>query len=101
MSDKKSMADNLREHLKDPVNVAKAKKFFEENRWDKDIPHGWVSIEDHLPMMMAIDLLTGTKYKVKFDDGTESNTFVRDHQMWYYWAKEIGITHWWYESEEN
>ena len=94
------MAKKLREHLKDPENLARAKKFFEENRWDEGIPHGWVDIEDHLPMMMAMDLTTGTKYKVKFENGTESETFVRDHQMWYYRAKEIGITHWWYDKED-
>lgn len=91
------MAERLREHLKDPKNVEEAKKFFEENRWDKNVPHGWVSIEEHLPMMMAMDLSTGTTYKVKNESEEEFESIVGDHNAWYYRAKEIGITHWWHE----
>ena len=59
------------------------------------IPKGWVSIEDHLPMMSASDLMTGyTTYKVKNIDNKESTTIVSDHNTWYYHAKENGITHW-------
>lgn len=61
----------------------------------EDIPKGWVSIEDHLPQMLAMDIMVGyTTYKVKFKDGTESITAVSDHNIWYYRAKEEGITHW-------
>lgn len=59
------------------------------------IPEGWVSIEEHLPMMNASDLLTGyTTYTVKNAEGKESTTIVSDHNTWYYYAKEAGITHW-------
>ena len=59
-----------------------------------NIPKGWVSIEDHLPMMLAVDFLTGTAYKVKDKDGNEFESIVGDHNVWYYSAKEQGITHW-------
>ena len=72
-----------------------------KEEWDEmfppenDPPKGWVSIEDHLPMWMAKDVQEGsTEYKVKFKDGTTGNTYVSDHSVWYYYAKEIGITHW-------
>lgn len=62
-------------------------------------PKGWVSIEEHLPMMSAIDLLgTGyTVFKVKDRYGNEFESGVSDHNVWYYSAKEEGITHWWNE----
>jgi hypothetical protein len=65
--------------------------------WDVNIPKGWVSIEDHLPMMLAKDLFTGTAYKVKDKDEKEFVSIVGDHSVWYYEAKELGITHWWNE----
>jgi len=59
-------------------------------------PKGWLSIEEYLPMMMALDILQGySVYKVKYKDGTESKSAVSDHNVWYYEAKEAGITHWW------
>lgn len=65
---------------------------------ENDPPKGWVSIEDHLPMMLATDVLQGcTMYKVKYADGKENHTCVSDHNMWYYIAKEAGITHWFNE----
>jgi len=59
-------------------------------------PKGWLSIEEHLPMMYAIDMVQGyTLYKVKDKDGNEFGSAVSDHNVWYYMAKEAGITHWW------
>lgn len=59
-------------------------------------PKGWLSIEEHLPMMLAMDIFQGyTKYRVKFFDGTEGTSAVSDHNIWYYMAKDAGITHWW------
>ena len=59
-------------------------------------PKGWVSIEEHLPMMYAMDYFNGgTFYKVKDKEGNEFESFVSDHNLWYYLAKEEGITHWW------
>lgn len=71
----------------------------EEKYFPKDTkPKGWISIDEHLPMFMAVDLLEGgSTYKVKFVDGTEGKTKVADHNTWYYYAKEAGITHWWNE----
>ena len=59
-------------------------------------PKGWLRIEEHLPMMYAIDIMQGyTLYKVKDKDGNEFESGVSDHNVWYYMAKEAGITHWW------
>lgn len=68
-----------------------------EKYFPKDTkPKGWISIEEHLPMMLAMDIMQGcTEYKVKDKDGNEFETGVSDHNVWYYMAKEAGITHWW------
>jgi hypothetical protein len=59
-------------------------------------PKGWLSIEKHLPMMYATDMVQGyTLYKVKDKNGNEFGSAVSDHNVWYYMAKEAGITHWW------
>lgn len=61
-------------------------------------PKGWLSIEEYLPMMMAKDIMIGgTEYKVRYEDGTEGYSVISDHNTWYYYAKEIGITHWFNE----
>lgn len=63
----------------------------------KDIvPKGWVSIEDHLPRCIGVDIFDGgTLYLIKFSDGYGGTSRVADHDMWYYRAKEVGVTHWW------
>ncbi len=62
------------------------------------VPKGWVSIEAHLPMWMALDVVQGySSYKVRYADGSEGMTKVSDHSTWYYLAKEKGITHWFNE----
>ena len=59
-------------------------------------PKGWLSIEEYLPLMCAIDIVQGyTLYKVKDKNGNEFESAVSDHNNWYYYAKEEGITHWW------
>ena len=59
-------------------------------------PKGWLSIEDYLPQMYAVDIMQGyTLYKVKDKDGKEFESAVCDHNVWYYHAKDLGITHWW------
>lgn len=89
------MIKKLREHLASLTDEEKL-EIAEELR-DKR-PKGWLSIEDHLPMMKALDVVNfGTKYKVKYIDGTEGTTMVSDHNTWYYDAKERGITHWFNE----
>ena len=63
-------------------------------------PHGWISIEEHLPEMRAIDIRKGyTKFKVKYEDGSIGRSKVADHCVWYYGAKEAGITHWWNKNK--
>ena len=93
-----SMADKIKKYLEDPKNLEEVKKFFEEGRWDKDIPKGWVSIEDHLPKWCigekAEDMFAGTPYKVKNKEGLEFMSHVLDHNVWYYGALEQEITHW-------
>lgn len=66
------------------------------------IPAGWVDIEEHLPMMLAIDYFKGgTVYKVKDKNGNEFVSSVMDHSIWYYLAKEAGVTHWWNELKQK
>jgi hypothetical protein len=61
-------------------------------------PKGWLSIEEYLPMFMAIDITNGYSiYRVKYSDGTIGESRVVDHNIWYYDAKEAGITHWYNE----
>ena len=78
-----------------------------ENMTPKDIekyfpkdtkPKGWLNIEEHLPMFMAVDIEKGCSvYTVKFADGTIGQSGVADHNTWYYEAKNAGITHWYNE----
>lgn len=82
--------DNMTE---EEVEEMRAKYFPPDTR-----PKGWISIEDSLPQMMAMDIFQGgTMYKVKYADGEENFSMVSDHNTWYYMAKEEGITHWWNE----
>lgn len=86
--------DKLRESL---VNISQEEvdKYFPKDTK----PKGWISIEDYLPMMYTIDIMQGyTLYKVKDKDGNEFESAVSDHNVWYYMAKEAGITHWWNEQ---
>jgi len=89
------MIEKLREYLAGLTDEEKLE--IAEDLRDKT-PKGWLSIEDHLPMMNAMDLLTGgTIHKVKFKNGKEGKSIVGDHNTWYYGAKEQGITHWYNE----
>jgi len=71
-----------------------------DEEWEKyfpkdNTPKGWVSIEEHLPKFLAKDFSNGgSQYKVKYKDGKIGNTIVADHNTWYYYAKDSGITHW-------
>lgn len=59
-----------------------------------DTPKGWLSIEDYLPQWIGEDVIQGyTEYRVK-DEFGESITRVTDHELFYIYAKEVGITHW-------
>ena len=58
-------------------------------------PKGWLSIEEYLPMWLAIDVAQGfSVYKVKDAAGSVFESAVSDHDTWYHMAKETGITHW-------
>jgi len=97
MKEFKSLSDKLREHFENMTEEeieADRLKYFPEST----TPKGWVSIEDDLPKMMAIDILQGcSEYKVKFLDGMKGISCVADHNTWYYYAKQVGITHWFNE----
>ena len=94
MKEKKSpMLKALREHLSKMSEEEKLK--LKDELTDKT-PEGWLSIEEHLPAMRMGDLLEDgyRKIKVRFKDGKEDISRVSDHNIWYYEAKEAGITHW-------
>lgn len=85
----------LSNHLENMTDAAKEdmRNFFKD-----DTPKGWISIEEHLPKMFAMDICQGyTEYKIKYADGREDTTRVADHDIWYHHAKEAGITHWFNE----
>jgi uncharacterized protein YbaR (Trm112 family) len=87
--------DLLKQHLATMTETEKneMREYFKDDR-----PKGWLSIEDHLPMMLAKDIMNGcSKYKVRYSDGKEWITYVSDHNTWYYNAKDVGITHWFNE----
>lgn len=86
--------DKLREKLTEALENLTEE---DRNRYfpESTTPKGWIDIEDELPMMMALDIVQGcTEYRVKFSDGTEGSTCVSDHNTWYVYAKQVGITHW-------
>lgn len=65
------------------------------NHFRDDTPKGWLSIDEHLPMMLIDDLVQGySVFKVRDKDGNEFETHVTDHHIWYHHAKDAGVTHW-------
>ena len=88
------------------LDLEKMSKDFEDalsNITDEEIekhfadkrPKGWLSIEQYLPMMYAKDFAQGySVFKVRDKEGKEFESAVADHNVWYYEAKEMGITHW-------
>ena len=85
--------DKLRQHL-DSMSEEEIKEMREKYFTDKR-PKGWLSIEEHLPMMFAVDVMQGySVFKVRDTNGEEFESIVSDHNTWYHYAKEIGITHW-------
>ena len=89
----RKMLDNMSEKEKEEI---KAKYFPEDTT-----PKGWLSIEDHLPMVTMGDIEKNDGIfkivKVKDKDGNEFGSRVGDHHIWYYMAKDGGITHWYNE----
>lgn len=87
-----SLAEKLKKHLDSlsEEELEKVREFFRD-----DTPKGWLSIEEHLPMWKMDDIEQGySVYKVRDKDGNEFETAVTDHHIWYYEAKENGVTHW-------
>lgn len=85
--------NKLREVLKNTSREELEKFFLFDN-----IPKGWVSIEDYRPQYLAKDLLQGySTYMVKDKNGNEFQSEVTDPNVWYYQAKNIGITHFYNE----
>lgn len=87
--------NNLRNYLKNMTKEQEAemREHFRDKR-----PKGWLSIEEHVPMMLIKDISEGSsKIKVKYQDGTEGFSYVSDGHIWYHRAKDEGITHWFNE----
>ncbi len=64
------------------------------------VPSGWISIEEHLPMVDVEDFISKgySEFKVKYANGKTGKGYVTDHNTWYYYSKEQGITHWFNEK---
>lgn len=93
--DIKKMEEQLAKALKN-LTKEDIEKYFPK----RNIPFGWVSIEEHLPMWMGVDAEKGySEYKVKYADGKKGESRVTDHSYWYYMAKDADITHWWNEFD--
>lgn len=89
-------AEKFGELLKDnPLSQEDIEKYFPPD----NTPKGWVSIEDHLPAVTVDDFLNNDAIVrivlVKDKNGNEFRTQVGDHNVWYYIAREAGVTHWW------
>lgn len=93
--------DKLKELIEKitPEEIEAWNKEYEKKNPRRKLPIGWIDIEEHLPYMLAIDFQTGTSYKVKLKDGSERYSTVGDHNVWYYQAKEHGVTHWWHDED--
>jgi len=87
---------SLRKRLKKALNNLTKEDI--EKYFPKDTkPKGWLSIEEHLPMMYAEDIMQGfSVFRVKDKNENEFQSAVSDHNTWYYAAKEEGITHWYH-----
>lgn len=70
---------------------------------ESEIKYGWISIEDELPMCLALDFIKQgyTQIKVKNERGDEFITQVTDHNIWYYEMKDLNVTHWYREKDEK
>jgi len=78
------------------ITKEELEEYFKELE-EPEPPKGWVSIEEYLPKCLAIDFVKQgySTYKVMDKNGNEFESFVCDHSIWYYTAKDAGITHWW------
>lgn len=72
-------------------------KIIHKNR-DEKLPKGWVDINHHLPMCLAMDFITKgySTYRVKDNNGKEFETHLADSIVWKVdVAEPLNITHWW------
>lgn len=88
--------DELSKKFDEAIESIDISEFDDKGAWYDKIPAGWVSIEEHLPACLAFDFINKgySEYDVKFEDGSTGVTQVIDHNTWYYYARENGITHW-------
>jgi hypothetical protein len=74
---------------------SEVKSIKEEYFPPNNIPHGWISIDEHLPVFKEEDMMDGfSQYKVKFEDGAIGFTAVADPETWLDHAKRKKVTHW-------
>lgn len=86
---RKTLADSLKN-----LSAEDLEKYFPKDTR----PKGWLSIDDHLPMMYASDIRKGySEFKVKYENGEIGDTIVCDHNTWKYYAIQNKITHWYNE----
>lgn len=92
----KEVLDNAIKSFRNVLkNMSKEELDALKERFKDKRPKGWLSIEDHLPVMLAKDIMQGySVFKVRDKSGKEFDTHVTDHNIWYYHAKDAGITHW-------
>ena len=89
LSNVKSKIDDFFDNLSEEDIERIKQKYFPEST----IPKGWVSIEDHLPQFLVKDVEVGySTYKVRNEE--EFYMDVTDPNIFYYKAKELGVTHW-------
>ena len=92
---KQKIDDFFNNLSEDEIEKLKEKYFPKES----NTPKVWISIDESLPTLRALDLFEGgTEYKILFEDGFEAYSRVTDPNTWYYWAKEVGVTHWYSEK---
>lgn len=90
LSSLKSKIDDFFDNLSEEDIERIKQEYFPEST----IPKGWVSIEEHLPQFLAKDVGKGfSTYKVR-GEGREQYMNVVDPNIFYYEAKELGVTHW-------
>lgn len=89
--------DDMNKKLDDALSKLTKEEI--EMYFSDNTPKGWVSIEDDLPQCLAMDFITKgySVCRVKDNNGNEFDSHVTDHNVWYYEAKDAGITHWWNE----
>lgn len=89
LSSLKSKIDDFFDNLSEEDIERIKQEYFPEST----VPKGWVSIEEYLPQFLVKDVEVGySTYKVRNEE--EFYMDVTDPNIFYYRAKELGITHW-------